>query len=499
MSQLWSDKPPVVAIIGAGFGGICMAAQLKRAGITTFTIFEKAADVGGIWRDNTYPGCGCDVPSHLYSYSFEKYRSSTLRYPAQTEILEYLHAVRDQYALREHLRLNAEIVAARYDDATARWTLTTVHGESHDADIVVYAVGQLDRPRLPEIPGRETFTGPAFHSARWNHDLDVAGKDVGVIGTGSSAAQLIPHVADKARRLYVFQRSANWVIPKPSPEFGGLTRAAFKHLPALQTAYRGLVYVAADSVLWPVITRGWSARPVEWVARRHLRRTVADERLRRRLEPGHPVGCKRVVIDSNFYRAMNRENVELVTEKIVRIHPDKIETAGGFRAVDALVYATGFRTTEFLGPLRVYGKSGRNLHDDQWRDGAEAYLGVAVPNFPNMFFLHGPNTILGHNSNVFIIECQVRYVMQCLQMLSTGRARAIEVTPQAMDEYKGWLDRAIGRTVWPAGCQSWYKTESGRVTNPWPASSWTYRRLLRRPRREAFSLVGDRAMAVSAA
>lgn len=489
MTQNWHGREPTVAIVGAGFGGLGMAVELKQAGIESFTIFEKGADVGGIWRDNTYPGCGCDVPSHLYSFSFERYRSEECRYPRQHEILAYLQGVTDKYRLRDHLRADSEITTARYSQSEARWTITTARGEEHVADVVVYAVGQLNRPSLPDIPGRETFEGASFHTARWNHDYDLARGNVAVIGTGSSAAQLIPHVARTANRLHIFQRTANWVIPKPRSAFRRPTRLAFKSLPFLQSLYRTAVYTMADAALWPIITRGWSARPATWVARGHLRRQIRSGELRRKLTPDHPIGCKRIVMDSNYYPALNQPNVELVTDRIGRITPTGIRTKDGCdRGVDVIVYATGFRTTEFLVPIEISGVDGRNLHD-QWRDRPDAYLGLAVPNFPNLFLLHGPNTILGHNSNIFMIECQVRYILKCLRLLAAAKRGGLDVRRDAMDRYQRQLNKAIDRTVWRDACRSWYKTESGHVTNPWPSSTRRYERLLRRPHPDAFHLI----------
>lgn len=271
-----------VIVIGAGFGGLCMAVALKKAGVT-FTVFEKGHEVGGIWRDNTYPGSGCDVPSHLYSFSFQKYRSSVVRYPGQEQILEYLRTVTHDHDLRPHLRTNTEIVSATYDKHRRKWTVITTAGEEHTADVVVTAVGQLHRPKLPDIPGRELFTGPAFHTTDWPADLDLTGLRVAIVGTGSSAAQLLPIVARQARRVDVYQRTANWVIPKPRAEFGALTRWVLRRLPFLHTVYRSLTYLVADTVLSPVIRRGWSFRPASWLARRHLRRQVPDPALRAKL------------------------------------------------------------------------------------------------------------------------------------------------------------------------------------------------------------------------
>lgn len=477
------DTSTSVIIIGAGFGGLCMAAELKRAQINSFVILEKAHEVGGIWRDNTYPGCRCDVPSHLYSFSFEKYRSSTSRYPGQEEILDYLISVSNKYDLRRNLETDAEAVSADYDETNRKWTVVTRRGRRYEADVVISAVGQLHRPKLPDIPGLESFEGSAFHTAQWDRDHDVTDRDVAVIGTGSSAAQLLPHVAQQARRVYVYQRTPNWVMPKPRAQFGPVTRFAFERLPFLQTAYRGLNYFAADLALSPVITRGWSFRPAEQIARWHLRRQVPDRVLRERLTPDHPIGCKRILIDSLFYPTFSRSNVELVTQRISKITQNGVATEDGkIRKAQVIVYATGFRTTEFLVPMEVHGRGSISLHDE-WESGAEAYLGMVVEGFPNFFLVHGPNTILGHNSNVFMIECQVHFIMNCLKLLPG----AVELRPEVMRSYRKWLDRAISKTVWQ-GCQSWYKTDSGRVTNPWPASSMRYRKLVRREPSAAFTV-----------
>jgi len=477
-----------VAVIGAGFGGLGMAAALKQAGMDSFTVFEKGHDVGGIWRDNTYPGAGCDVPSHLYSFSFAPYRSDTVRYPGQRDILAYLQHTADLEGLRQHLRTDTEIASAEYDETAARWTLTTRRGDRHTADVVVFAVGQLHRPKLPDITGREDFTGPAFHTAQWDHTQDLTGRRVAVIGTGSSAAQLVPLVADAASQVTVYQRTANWVMPKPTADFGPLMRQAFRRVPALQSAYRAATYLAADAGLSPVVSRGWSARPVAWLARRHLRRQVPDPVLRAKLTPDHPIGCKRIIIDSAFYPALRRDNVDLVTDTIERIDATGIRTTDGtHRTADVIIYSTGFRASEFLVPMDVLGRGGARLHD-RWADGAEAYLGIAYPEFPNMFLIHGPNTILGHNSNVFIIECQVHYIMNCLRLLHG--ARAIEIRAETMAAYRHWLTKALAGTVWQAGCQSWYQNPAGRVTNPWPLSTMHYRRLTRRDPRPAFHIAG---------
>ncbi|GAA3536700.1 NAD(P)/FAD-dependent oxidoreductase [Nonomuraea rosea] len=485
---------PNVAIIGAGFGGLCMAIQLERAGIRSYTVFEKADDLGGTWRDNSYPGAGCDIPSHLYSYSFEKYASWTRRYPEQPEILGYLEHCADKYDVRRKIRFGTEVRRAVF--AGSAWEVTTSGSgttttpghvdetggdgglRTETFDVVVMAVGQLNRPRLPDIAGMPDFEGESFHSARWNHDHDLTGRRVAVIGNGSSAAQLIPRVAEQAEHLSVFQRTPNWVIPKPDAAFGPLTRLAFHFVPGLQRAYREWIYRYAEGTLYPALAQGWSVGLLKKRALGHLQDQVPDPALRARLTPGYPPGCKRVVIDSAFYPALTRANVDVVTDRIVRITAKGVETTEGLREVDTIVYATGFKSTEFLVPIEVIGRDGRSL-EAQWAGGAAAYLGISVPAFPNMFLLYGPNTNLGHNSIIFMIECQVNHIMSCLPHLS--RSGPIEVRPEVMAAWSRQLDAAMARMVWGGGCQSWYKTAEGRVTNNWPGPTTLYRRLTARP------------------
>jgi cation diffusion facilitator CzcD-associated flavoprotein CzcO len=484
---------PSIAIIGAGFGGLCMAIQLERAGIRSYTVFEKADGLGGTWRDNSYPGAGCDIPSHLYSYSFEKYGSWTRRYPEQPEILGYLEHCADKYDVRRKIRFGTEVRRAAFDGSS--WQVTTAppaNGQGGNAerpeafDVVVMGVGQLNRPRLPDIPGMSDFAGISFHSARWNHDHDLAGRRVAVIGNGSSAAQFIPRIAEQVERLHVFQRTPNWVIPKPDATFGPLARVAFRFVPGLQRAYREWIYRYAEATLYPALAQGWSADLLRKRALRHLHDQVPDPGLRAKLTPDYPPGCKRVIIDSTFYPALTRDNVDVVTDKIVRIAPRGVETPEGLSEVDTIVYATGFRTTEFVAPMEVLGRGGRSLRE-QWAGGAEAYLGISVPNFPNLFLLYGPNTNLGHNSIVFMIECQVNHILACLPHLAEHGP--IEVRPEVMAAWSRRLDAAMEGMVWGGGCQSWYKTADGRVTNNWPGPTTLYRRLTARPPLPAYRRV----------
>ncbi|NUW42858.1 flavin-containing monooxygenase [Nonomuraea rhodomycinica] len=476
---------PRVAIIGAGFGGLCMAIRLERAGVTTYTVFEKAGDLGGTWRDNTYPGAGCDIPSHLYSYSFERYGSWTRRYPGQPEILAYLQHCADKYGVRRKIRFNTEVVSAAFEGD--RWQVTGATGSAAPSteafDVVVSAVGQLNRPNLPDIPGMRDFAGTSFHSARWDHGHDLTGRRVAVIGNGSSAAQFVPHIARAAERLEVFQRTPNWVIPKPDAAFGRRARLAFRYLPGVQRVYREWIYRYAETALYPALAQGWSAGLLRRRALGHLHRQVPDPELRAKLTPDYPPGCRRVIIDSAFYPALNRPDVDVVTERIVRITPEGVQTTEALHPADTIIYATGFRSTEFLAPMSVTGRDGLDLAR-RWRAGAEAYLGISVPGFPNLFLLYGPNTNLGHNSIVFMLECQVNHVMACLPHLSAHGP--MEVRPEAMAAWTRRLDAAMERMVWQDGCRSWYKTAGGRVTNNWPGPATLYRRLTSRPPRAAY-------------
>lgn len=472
---------PRIAIVGAGFGGLCMAIRLRRAGIGSFTVFERASGLGGTWRDNTYPGAGCDIPSHLYSYSFEKYAGWTRRYPGQPEILAYLEHCADKYDVRRNIRFDAEVAGAEFDGA--RWQVSTAGGGREAFDALVMSVGQLHRPRLPDIPGMSDFAGVSFHSARWNHDHDLTGSRVAVIGNGSSAAQFIPYVAERAARLTVFQRTPSWVLPKPDAAFPPAAQLALRLVPGLRQAYRAWIFRYAENTLYPALARGWSADLVEKRALAHLRAQVPDPVLRAKLTPGYPLGCKRVVIDSGFYPALTRPDVDVVTDGIVRITPGGVETAAGTHEADTIVYATGFRATEFLAPIEVTGRAGRPLAE-QWRGGAHAYLGISVPNFPNLFLLYGPNTNLGHNSIIYMIECQVRHVLACLRHVAAGGP--LEVRPEAMAAWTRRLDRAMARMVWGGGCQSWYRTAEGRVVNNWPGPATLYRSLTARPPAPAY-------------
>lgn len=475
-----------VAIIGSGFGGIAAAVRLAQAGVTDLVLFEKSADVGGVWRENTYPGAACDVPSHLYSLSFAPKADWSRRFAPQAEIHQYLRDVARACGVLPRIRFGTEVVAAAFDEERARWRLTLAGGEEHEADVLIAATGQLSRPGLPDLPGLERFEGTVFHSARWDHDHDLTGERVAVVGTGASAIQFVPAIAPRTAHLAVHQRSAPYVLPKPDRVYGHRARRAFAHVPGLLRLSRGATYLSNE-----LRSLGFNTEPRLLLAhraayRRHLARSVADPELRRKLTPTDPLGCKRILLSDDWYAALQLPQVEVVTDRITEVRPRSIRTADGTeRQVDTIVLGTGFAATEFLVPMRITGRGGRDLHE-QWADGAAAYLGTVVPGFPNLFVLYGPNTNLGHNSIVVMLEAQVRWVVQAVRHLRDGRARWLEVRRDVAEEFDAWVQRRLRGTVFAGGCRSWYLTESGRNTQNWPASTITFRRRLHRLRLDDF-------------
>lgn len=467
-----------VAIIGAGLAGLCMAIELKRAGARSFTVFEKGSDVGGVWRENVYPGAACDLPSHLYSYSFAQHDRWTRTYASQPEILDYLRRCARKYGLDSHLKLGTEITDVSFDSDAQVWRLRSASGDGHCARALVTATGQLSRTRLPSIPGRGEFKGRAFHSAQWDPSHDLSGRRVAVVGNGCSAVQIVPQIAANVRQLHVFQRSAKWIIPKWDRQFGPVARWLFGRFPWSQKLSRVIWFLLAELIAYSPIRRGLFGRALTILARLQLRRQIADPELRSKLAPTSAFGCNRMILSNDYYPALARSNVELVTDGIARIVPNGIETSDGrVREVDTIIFATGFQSTRFLAPIEISGPGGRL--SDVWRDGASAYLGIAVPGFPNFFMLYGPNTSSTNNSIVYMIESQVRYVMGCLEMIQKGGA--IEVRPDVFAEYQQKMESWLQGTVWNGECRSWYKTESGRITNTWPLRAYRYRLATRRP------------------
>jgi cation diffusion facilitator CzcD-associated flavoprotein CzcO len=468
-----------VAIIGAGFSGLGMGIALKREGLADFTIYDRAGGVGGTWRHNTYPGLACDVPSHLYSFSFEPKRDWSKRFSPREEIVAYLEHCARKYGLEDHLRLGTEVTRATFDSEGRRWRIETADGETDEADVVVTATGQLSRPSIPSIPGRESFAGTQFHSALWDHDHDLTGRDVAVIGTGASAIQFVPEIAQKVRALHVFQRSAPWVINKMDREYGDRARRLVERFPALQYAARFGFWAYFEALIVGFVGPRFALAPVWLSHKATLHWQVRDRRLRAALSPDYPLGCKRVLISSDYYPALVRDNVELVTGGVREITPTGVVGDDGVeRRADTIIYGTGFRATEFLAPMEVRGLGGRDLNE-AWRDGAEAYLGMAVTGFPNFFMLYGPNTNLGSGSIIYMLESQIRYAVDAVRRLAGNGRAYLDVRPEVQRRFDEEMQRRLGDSVW-AGCSSWYVTESGRVTNNWPGFMSEYRRRTRR-------------------
>jgi cation diffusion facilitator CzcD-associated flavoprotein CzcO len=478
-----------IAIFGAGVSGLCTAIQLKKAGIDSFTIFEKSHAVGGTWNDNTYPGASCDVPSHLYSFSFEPNPDWSRAFSPQPEIQRYLLGCAEKYGILPHIRFGTEVASATFDESSSKWRIRTTAGEEILADAIVSGMGQLNRPHLPDIPGLADFEGTSFHSARWNHDCDFTGKEVAVIGNGASAIQFIPEIAKTAAKVAIYQRSANWIIPRNDRAFASAERERFRRNPWLVRALRSFIWFMLEIRFFAFIRESWFSKRMTKIATDYLHEVIQDAALRAKLTPDYAIGCKRILISDDYYQALVRPNVEVVTEPIARIERDGVATADGRRRrADVLIHATGFETTTFLAPLVIEGRRGQKL-DHLWRDGAEGYLGICVPGFPNFFMLYGPNTNLGHNSIIFMIECQVNYVVRCLQELARRSARFMDVRSDVTERFNVDLQRKLAKTAWVAGCASWYKTDSGKVVNNWSGFTTDYWLRTRRPRAADFSFV----------
>ncbi|SDR79093.1 Predicted flavoprotein CzcO associated with the cation diffusion facilitator CzcD [Nocardioides scoriae] len=461
-----TDRPSII-VIGAGFGGIGTAVALRRAGYRDVTVLERGSSVGGVWRDNTYPGAACDVPSSLYSFSFAPHPGWPRRYSRQPEIRDYIERAARDHGVLDQVRLGVEVASAAYDEEASRWHLTTTAGEQVSCDVLVSAVGQLSRPSVPELPGSERFEGPAFHSAHWPEDLDLAGRRVAVLGTGASAIQFVPAIAPEAAHVTVFQRSAPYVVPKPDRAYTRVHRAAFRRVPALQAAARAAVMWVTERYNESLVDGTRLKRLVHLAWRAQLRLQVRDAELRRRLRPDHPLGCKRVLFSNDWYPALAREDVSLVTEPVVEVLPHGVRDAAGVEhAADVVVYGTGFAATEFLAPMQVTGVGGADLHE-RWRQGAHAYLGLCVPDFPNLFVVYGPNTNLGGSSIVNMIEAAADGVVTLLDRMRAGGASSVRVRPEVAAAFDAEVQDRLQRSVW-ASCSSWYREPTGRITTNWP-------------------------------
>lgn len=488
-----------VAVVGSGFAGIAAAVALQRAGID-HAVLERAADVGGTWRDNTYPGCRCDVPSHLYSFSFAANPGWRETYAPQPEIQAYLRDVAARFGVTARTRFGCEVLDASWDDATARWRLRTTTGEL-SADSLVLGNGPLAEPRVPDLPGASSFEGRVVHTGRWPADLDLAGRHVAVVGTGASAIQLVPAIAGTAASVTVFQRTPPWVLPHRNRRITGAERALYRRVPAAQRAVRALVYWSRELIARPLLTNGPALRRLEAMARRHAEAQVPDPELRRRLVPSYRPGCKRLLPSNDWYRALNRADVTLVDGGVTAVTPGGVVAADGTEhAADVLVWATGFRVTDNPMMGRVHGRDGRSLADRFAVEGMGAYLGTTVPGFPNLYLLAGPNTGIGHTSLVVMIEAQVRYVVDALRTLAARGAAVAEVRETTMTAWAAEIARRTAPTVWSSGgCASWYLDERGRNTTLWPDQTYRFVRRTRRFDAGAYELRAAPARVAAAA
>ncbi|WP_295692519.1 NAD(P)/FAD-dependent oxidoreductase [Lapillicoccus sp.] len=478
-----------VAIVGSGFSGLGMAIRLSERGDSApqdYVVFEKADEVGGTWRDNRYPGCACDVPSRLYSFSFRQNPRWSRDFATAGEIWQYLIDCADHYRVRDHIEFGADLTSAAYDETTRRWSLRLADGREWTADSLVMGVGALHRPVVPDIEGIDTFAGPTLHTAIWPDDADLAGKRVAVIGTGASAVQLVPELAQEASHLSVFQRTPAWILPKHDKVWGARRQQTFARFPALQRLVRWRTYLQLESrvLLFARIPRGMVL--VEGIARRHLKASVKNPEVRARLTPTYTIGCKRILLSNEYWPTFDREDVDLVTDPIVRIEPDAVVTGDGTRhEVDALVLGTGFSLSGSYDRMRITGSGGRELAE-VWSGGMHTNLGITVAGFPELYVLLGPNTALGHNSVVLMIEFATDYVLQCLDR---ARAGARVTTAAAQDGFTSEMASRSKHTVWTSGCQSWYLDRFGNNTSVWPGSTISYWLRTRRVRAADFEPV----------
>jgi cation diffusion facilitator CzcD-associated flavoprotein CzcO len=466
---------PRIVIVGGGFAGSGMAIRLKQRGIEDFALLERAEDVGGTWRYNTYPGCRCDVPSHLYSFSFAPNPEWTQTYSAQAEIREYLGRCADEHGIRAHVRTRVEMLGAEWSEDAKRWQIETSAGPL-SAEVLVSCMGPLTEPKLPEVPGLERFEGKLMHSARWDHDYELAGKRVASIGTGASAIQYVPEIQPEVERLFVFQRTAPWVMPHGNRPIRDFERALFRRVPVVQRLVRAGVYLSRELLVLGFAKQPRLMRLLERLAGSHMDRQVTDPQLRERVRPRFALGCKRVLPSNRWYRALAESNVELVESELSAVTAiGVVDRHGVEREVDAIVFGTGFHVTDPPVAAQVRGRDGR-LMRDAWEGTPRAYLGTSVTGFPNLFLLLGPNTGLGHSSMVYMIESQIEHVLAAIGAMDERRVRTIEVRAHAYDAYNREVDASMAGTVWEAGCSSFYIDATGRNSVLWPDWTWRFRR-----------------------
>jgi cation diffusion facilitator CzcD-associated flavoprotein CzcO len=470
-----------VVIIGTGFSGLGAAMKLREAGVTDFVILERADDVGGVWRDNTYPGCACDVPSHLYSYSFAPNPEWSHSFSPQPEIRAYLRRLAEERGLLPFVRFGHEVERAAWDEDVRRWVIDTTRG-TVTGDVVIAATGALSGPSIPDLPGLSTFRGPVFHSARWDHDVDLTGKRVAVVGTGASAIQFVPAIQPTVGKLTLFQRTPPWVMARNSKPFSPLRRQLFTALPMMRAAERARLFSTWEARVIPFVVRPQIMKLGQKAAISHLHKQVKDPELRRKLTPNYLLGCKRILLADDYYPALTKDNVEVVTDGIAEVRDNAVVTSdGAVHDVDVIIFGTGFEVTD--PPIKdvVKGRDGRTLAD-AWADGLEAHNGTTIAGFPNFFLMTGPNTGLGHTSMILMIEAQLTYIVDALRQLERRGARTVEVKPEVQAAYNDALQRRLSKTIWAlGGCKSWYlDPRDGRNPTLWPGSTLEFRRRLSR-------------------
>jgi cation diffusion facilitator CzcD-associated flavoprotein CzcO len=469
-----------VAIIGAGFSGLGMAIRLKQEGIEDFVVVERASEIGGTWRDNTYPGCQCDIPSVLYSFSFAPNPNWTRTYPLQAEIRDYLRRCATDFGVMPYVRFDHEVTGAAWDDDQRRWRVETSQGEI-TADVLVGGQGGLSNPSVPDIPGLARFEGTQFHSAQWDHDHDLDNERVAVIGTGASAIQFVPRIQPRVARLHLFQRTPSWVMPDPDRPLTDFEHRLFERVPAAQRALRGLVYLVMEATVLGTMVDKRLAKGLEAVARRHLRRQVRDPELRAKLTPSYTIGCKRITMSDSYYPALAQPNAEVVTDGIQEVREHSIVTVDGTeREVDSIILGTGFHVHDNPGFERVRGRAGLTLAE-AWKGSPRAYLGTTIAGFPNLFLLVGPNSAGGFNSIIFTSEAHINYALRAIKAMDRHGLDTVEVRPEVYDAFAREADQKLRDSVWNAGgCASWYLDPNGRNGVWWPGFMW---RLWQRTRR----------------
>ncbi|UGT42574.1 NAD(P)/FAD-dependent oxidoreductase [Nocardia yamanashiensis] len=481
-------------IVGTGFSGLGMAIALRKAGYDDFVILEKADDIGGTWRENTYPGCACDVPTHLYSYSSEPSSEWTRVWSGQPEILGYMKDLVERYDLRKQIHFGTRADGGHWDAEANRWFITTGTGVEYVCQYYIIGIGQLHIPRFPALPGIESFTQISFHSAEWNHEVDLTGKRVAVVGTGASAVQLIPEIVDRVRELHVYQRSAPWVLPRPEFGISPSARWLLRWVPGLRRSFRTLIYWIFESTVLGMNGHPWMLGFLERAGKWNISRSIDDPELRAALTPDYRIGCKRILSSAGYYPALNRPHVEVTTGPISGIGRNGVIDADGIeREVDAIIYATGFQILPgFQGnPIfDLIGVEGARLSDDWRENGIDPYLGMMSADFPNLFIMFGPNTASLNNSTIYMIEQQVRFIIRALQRVESSEAVAIAVTRSAQDSYTDDIQRRLAKAVWTTGgCTNQVHDSQGKNRVVWPGFTWQYRLRTRKLDPAAFELI----------